>query len=342
MSEPDLRTTYLGLELRSPLVASSSPLTNHLDTLRRLEAAGAGAVVLPSLFEEQLAHDELEVERMLATGAESFGEATSFFPEPVAYESTADRHLRLVEEATEALEVPVLASLNGTAPGTWARWATRLEAAGAAAIELNVYRVAADPTRSGADVEDETVELVAEVVAAVDVPVAVKLSPYWSALAHLATRLADAGAAGLVLFNRFYQPDLDLETLAPAPHLHLSTPDELLLPLRWVAILHGAVDAELALTSGVHAGEDAAKALLAGAQVAMLASALLRFGPSHLAGVTADLRAWMAERGYASVDQLRGSAARAASPDPEGFERANYVQTLVSWSSADEHRPSGR
>ena len=328
---PDLRTTYLGLDLRSPLVASSSPLTGKPDTLRRLADAGVGAVVLPSLFEEQIEAEELAVEELLTTGAEATGEATTFFPEPSRYRSTAERHLHLVEDAAEALEVPVVASLNGTSPGSWARWATRLADAGAAAIELNVYRVAADPTHASTRIEDETVALVGEVVEAVDVPVAVKLSPQWTALAHLAGRLADAGAAGLVLFNRFYQPDLDLETLAPAPELHLSTPDELRLPLRWVALLHGRVDCELALTTGVHAAEDAAKALLVGAQVAMMASSLLRLGAEHVAGVEADLRRWMGEAGYDSIDQLRGSAAHTASPDPEGFERANYVSTLQSW-----------
>lgn len=328
---PSLATTYLGLELPSPLVASSSPLTNHLDALRRLEAAGAGAVVLPSLFEEQLERDEIGLDALLGTGAEAFAEATSMFPEPHRFESTLDRYLRLLEAASEALAVPVIASLNGTTPGGWVRCAGMLEDAGARAIELNVYRVAADPHRSGAELEAETVALVADVVRAVGVPVAVKLSPHWSSVADLARRLEEAGAAGLVLFNRFYQPDLDLETLAPAPRLHLSSPDELRLPLRWVGILRSHLSCSLALTSGVHEAADAAKALLVGADVAMLASALLRHGPEHLATVRDGLVAWMADQGYASVAQLRGSAALHASPDPEAFERANYVDTLVSW-----------
>lgn len=328
---PSLTTTYLGMELACPLVASSSPLTNDLDVLRRLEDAGAGAVVLPSLFEEQLEREELGVDALLGTGAEAFAEAASLFPHPVRFESTLERYLGLLEAAAEALAVPIIASLNGTTPGGWVRYASLMEAAGATAIELNVYRVAADPHRSGADVEAATVELVSAVVQAVQVPVAVKLSPYWSSVADLSRRLVEAGAAGLVLFNRFYQPDLDLETLSPTPHLRLSTSDELRVPLRWVGILRAHVSASLALTSGVHEADDAAKALLVGADVAMLASALLRRGPEHLTVVRDDLTAWMTERGYDSVDQLRGSAALHTSPDPEAYERANYVDTLGSW-----------
>jgi dihydroorotate dehydrogenase (fumarate) len=330
----DLRTTYLGLELRSPLVASASPLTNHDDDLRALDDAGIGAVVLPSLFEEQLEHEAMAVHHMLETQAEAFAEATSFFPELDDYNTGPDRYLTHVERTRELVSVPVIPSLNGVSLGGWVRYAHLFEQAGADAIELNVYRVAADPRRSGAEIEDETVELVGTVADAVSVPVAVKLSPHWSSLAHLALRLADAGAAGLVLFNRFYQPDLDLETLAPVPHLVLSTSDELRLPLRWIALLRGELDVSLAATTGVHEWDDVAKVLLAGADVAMSTSALLKRGPGHVSTLLAGLQAWMTDHEYDSVRQLVGSAAAATGPDPAGYERANYVSTLASWSSA--------
>ncbi len=330
----DLRTTYLGLDLRSPVVASASPLTNHDDDLVALDAAGVGAVVLPSLFEEQLEHDAMAVHDMLETHADSFGEATSFFPELDDYNTGPDRYLTHVERARSLVSVPVIPSLNGVSIGGWVRYAHLFEQAGADAIELNVYRVAADPRRSGADLEDETVELVATVADAVSIPVAVKLSPHWSSLAHLATRLQDAGAAGLVLFNRFYQPDLDLETLAPTPRLVLSTSDELRLPLRWIGLLRGELTLSLAASSGVHDWDDVTKVLLAGADVAMTTSALLRRGPGHVTHLLDGLRAWMVDHEYTSVRQLVGSAAAATGPDPAGYERANYVSTLASWSSA--------
>ncbi len=329
----ELTTTYLGLKLRSPLVASSSPLTGHLDSLKALVDVGAAAVVLPSLFEEQLEHDALELDRMLETAAHAVGEATSFFPDLADYNTGPDHYLDLVTAAKDAVDVPVIASLNGTTPGGWARYARLLEEAGADAIELNVYSVAADPARSAADVEGDLLDLVAEVAGTVKVPVAVKLGPYWSSLAHLAPRLVAAGAGGLVLFNRFYQPDLDLETFAARPRLVLSTPEDLRLGLRWIALLSGRVRCSLAATSGVHDWHDAAKALLVGADVAMMASALLHHGPDQLARVEAGLQAWMDEEGYESVDQLRGSAAALTGPDPDAFERGNYLQTLASWSS---------
>jgi dihydroorotate dehydrogenase (fumarate) len=329
----DLRTTYLGLELRSPVVASASPLTNHDDDLRALDDAGVGAVVLPSLFEEQLEHEAMAVHHMLETHADAFAEATSFFPELDDYNTGPDRYLTHVERARRLVSAPVIPSLNGVSLGGWVRYAHLFEQAGADAIELNVYRVAADPRRSGAEIEDETVDLVGTVADAVSIPVAVKLSPHWSSLAHLAVRLAGAGAAGLVLFNRFYQPDLDLETLAPTPHLVLSTSDELRLPLRWIALLRGEIEVSLAATSGVHEWDDVAKVLLAGADVAMSTSALLLHGPGHVAALLDGLRSWMAEHEYTSVRQLVGSAAAATGPDPAGYERANYVSTLASWSS---------
>jgi dihydroorotate dehydrogenase (fumarate) len=329
----DLGTTYLGLELRSPVVASSSPLTNDDDQLRRLDDAGVGAVVLPSLFEEQLEHDALAIDAMLETNAGVFAEAETFFPELDDYNTGADRYLTHLETTRALVSVPVLASLNGVSVGGWVRYAHLLEQAGADALELNLYQLAADPAVSGADVEQHAIDLVGTVAEAVSIPVAVKVSPFWSSLANLAARFAEAGARGLVLFNRFYQPDLDLDTLVPVPRLALSTSDELRLPLRWIALLRDQVPLSLGATSGVHTWQDAAKVLLAGADVAMMASALLQHGPGRVAEVLDGLRAWMAERGYSSVRQLVGSASFHTGPDPMAFERANYVSTLASWSS---------
>lgn len=330
----DLRTRYLGLLLPSPVVASSSPLTGDPEALQRLDAAGVGAVVLPSLFEEQVVHEALEVDRMLATGAEAFGEAAGYFPELDTYNTGPDRYLVRVTEARAALSVPVIASLNAVSGGGWVRYGRQLADAGADALELNAHLVVTDPAVTAVDAENALVRMVEEVIDAVDVPVAVKLGPYYSALPNLATRLVDAGAAGLVLFNRLFAPDLDLETLAVVPTLALSEPGELLLPLRWIALLEGQVDASLAATTGVHDAAAVAKVLLAGADVAMMASALLRHGPEHVARVLADLEAWMVEREYESVDQLRGSASRRGVADPAAYERANYLQALTSYSSS--------
>jgi dihydroorotate dehydrogenase (fumarate) len=330
---PDLSTDYLGLTLRGPLVASSSPLTGNLDDLRRLEDAGAAAVVLPSLFEEQLEAESMAVHRMLETGAESQGEAAGYFPELEDYDLGPDSYLDLIRRAKESLEIPVIASLNGTTTGGWVGHAKDLEAAGADALELNLYLVAADPKLDAAAIEAREHALVAAVRGAVRLPLAVKLSPFFTALAHTARELATAGADGLVLFNRFYQPDLDLETLSVTPRLVLSSRDELRLPLRWIAILHGRVKASLAATTGIHEAEDVLKVLLAGANVAMMASALLRHGPEHLVHVRKELVAWLTEREYDSVRQLCGSASQGAVEDPDAFERANYLQTLHSWAS---------
>lgn len=329
----DFATNYMGLELRSPLIASASPLTGRLETLQRIERAGAGAVVLPSLFEEQITHDQLEVDRVLSSGADSSPEALSYFPELDDYNTGPDAYLRLVEEAKSKLSIPVIASINGATPGGWARYARLMESAGADAIELNVYRVAASPNTTAEQVEQTYIDLVAAINSAVKLPVAVKIGPYFSALAHTARELAFAGADALVLFNRFYQPDLDLETLDVTPHLVLSSSDELRLPLRWIAILHGNVEADLAATTGVHTWVDAAKALLAGATVVMMTSALLKHGPEHVTSVHRGLRDWLDEHDYESVDQLRGSVSQAASDDSEQFERANYMRTLASYSS---------
>lgn len=329
-----LRTMYLGLELRSPIVASAGPATGDLETAVRLEEAGAGAVVLPSLFEEEILHEEVELNRALDAGTGQFSESSGWFPAVEALETAAHRYVGSLRQAKKHLTIPVIASLNGSTAGGWVHYARILQEAGADALELNLYRVAADPNRSAAQVEDDDLALVAAVRGAVTIPLAVKLSPYYSSLAHFAGRLVDAGADGLVLFNRFYQPDLDLETLAVVPRVELSHPWELRLPLRWLAILHPLLHqrASLAATTGIHSGADVAKALLVGADVAMMTSALLRHGPERILEVEADLRAWMTGHGYESVDQLRGSVSHATTADPAAFERANYLRTLHAWA----------
>lgn len=329
----DLTTSYLGLTLRSPLVASSSPVTGDLDSLRALDDAGIGAVVLPSLFEEQIEHEALEVDRMLATGAEAFAEATDYFPELDDYNTGPDRYLDRVTEAKAALSVPVIASLNAVSTGGWVRFGRLLADAGADALEMNVNLVATDPVLSGAEVEAALVTLVGDVLDAVEIPVALKLGPYWSSLPQLARRLADTGVRGLVLFNRPFAPDLDLDELVVVPHLTLSEPGDLLLALRWIGLLEGRVDADLAATGGVHDAAAVAKVLLAGADVAMMATALLRHGPVHVATVLKELRTWMTEHDYSSVDQLRGSASWRGIADPAAYERSNYLHTLTSYSS---------
>jgi dihydroorotate dehydrogenase (fumarate) len=330
----DLSTDYLGLQLRTPLVASSSPLSADLAGLRSLEDAGAAAVVLPSLFEEQITLEAMEVHHMLETGAESFGEALGYFPELDDYNTGPDQYLELIASAKRALDIPVIASLNGTSAGGWVDHASRIEQAGADALELNIYLIAADPDLSSAAIEARYRELITAVRATLSIPLAVKIGPFFTALAHTAHQLVEAGADGLVLFNRFYQPDLDLETLEVRPRLHLSTSQELLLPLRWIAILHRRVQASLAATTGIHAAQDVLKLLLVGADVAMMASALLQFGPGHLARVEKGLLEWMTEREYSSVRQLKGSVSQGSVADPTAFERGNYMKTLKSYSGS--------
>jgi dihydroorotate dehydrogenase (fumarate) len=327
-----LATAYLGLQLRSPLVASASPLTGRLSSLVELEHAGAAAVVLPSLFEEEVEDESMWFHERLELGAHSFPEAGDFFPTLEFDDIGPQRHVKLVAAAKDVLNVPVIASVNGVTPGGWVRYAELMVEAGADAIELNLYSVAADPWCSGTSVESQYLEVVRLVRRAVEVPLAVKLSPYLSSTAHFARCVVEAGADGLVLFNRFYQPDIDLDTLDVLPRVELSDPRELRLPLRWLAILRPQLRAtSLAATTGVHSGLDAAKALLVGADAVMMTSALLRHGPRHLARVEAELAAWLAERDYVSVDQLRGSVSHQAATDPTGFERANYLRTLASY-----------
>jgi dihydroorotate dehydrogenase (fumarate) len=329
----DLSTTYMGLSLRSPLVASAGPLTGRIAGLRALDDAGVGAIVLPSLFEEQVVHDEMSTNDLFNMGDGSNPEAATYFPDVQGYESIADRYLRHLEEAKQAVGVPVIASLNGVTPGGWVRYARLLTDAGADGLELNLYRVDPDPSRSGAEVEAEQVALIEQVERIVGVPLAVKVGPHYSAFGHMAVRLVEAGADALVLFNRFYQPDIDPFSRRVVPSLELSTSAELRLPLRWIAMLHGRVRASLAATTGVHSGIDAAKALLAGADVVMMTSALLRHGPGHVRTVEKELVAWGRQCEYDSVAQLRGSASQLHVGEPGAFERANYIETLVNYAN---------
>jgi dihydroorotate dehydrogenase (fumarate) len=325
----DLRTRYLGLELRSPLVASASPLTATLDGLLRLEAAGAGAVVLPSLFEEDLAEETRQVDALLATGATG-AEASAGYPEQASYGAGPAAYLTLVSRAKASLSIPVVASLNGVSRGGWVRYASRLEQSGADAVELNIYYVSSRPGQSASEVEWHYLDVVGAVRQAIGIPLAVKLSPYFSSLTNLAGQLAEAGANGLVLFNRFYQPDLDIETLEVTPRLELSSSIELRLPLRWIAILHRRFGISLAASTGIHTATDVLKVLLAGADVAMMTSALLRNGPDHLRSVEVEVRDWMDRHGYETAGQLRGQLSQRSVPDPAAFERANYIKTLAS------------
>ena len=340
----DLRTTYLGLQLSSPIVASAGPLTRDLEGAKALAAAGVGALVLPSLFEEEIVAEEVGLSYALEAGSEHFAEALDYFPAVSNFTSTADQYLELLEQTKKAVEVPVIASLNATSTGGWVRYAKLLAEAGADALELNVYRVPTDPQLTAAEVEEMDLALVASVCAGVSLPVAVKLSPYYSAMASFAARVVAAGASGLVLFNRFYQPDLDLETMDVISKVELSRTWELRLPLRWLAILRPQLGAKtsLAATSGIHTGSDVVKVLAVGSDVAMMTSAILQFGPSHVAAVESELRAWLAEHDYTSVAELRGSVSRATSLDASAFERANYLKTLHSWTTGDQHFVPGR
>jgi dihydroorotate dehydrogenase (fumarate) len=328
----DLTTTYLGLRLRSPIVASASPLTGNLESLRALVDAGVGAAVLPSLFEEQIEHEEIDLHEFLEYATDSFGEATTWFPELDTYNTGPGAYLEHVRAARAAVDVPIIASLNGASQGGWLRYAQLCEEAGASALELNVYAVEVDPRAPGASVEARTVELVREVRRRVGIPVAVKVGPFYSAFAHMAAQLEGAGADGLVLFNRFLQPDIDLETLEVSPWLALSTEAELRLPLRWIAILRDTVSLSLAGTGGVHDWQGVLKLLLAGADTVMVASAALARGPAVVADMLDGLRAWMTEREYVSVEQLKGSLSRTSGPDPAAFERGNYMRALVSYA----------
>jgi len=330
----DLTTKYLGITLKNPLVVSASPLSEDLGNIRRMEDAGASAVVLPSLFEEQISVESNTLDRFLWQGTDSFAESLTYIPDMTGYNLGPDGYLEHLRQAKQAVKVPIIGSLNGVSTGGWIAYAKKIEEAGADALELNIYFISTDPEMSGGQVEQMYVDLVSQVKASVRIPVAVKIGPYFSSLPNTARRLDQAGADALVLFNRFYQPDFDLENLEVVPNLILSTPHELLLRLNWVAVLYGKIQADLAITGGVHTGLHVLKSMMAGARVAMMTSALLRDGIGHLATVQTELLKWMEEHEYESIHQMQGSMSQRAVADPSAFQRANYVKVLSSYSLA--------
>ena len=334
----NLSTRYKGLTLRNPVVASASPLSQTVDGVRRLADAGVGAVVLYSLFEEQLRREAAENARLVDAGTESFAESLSYFPAAAEDEAGPRRYLSLLERAAAAVDVPVIASLNGVTPGGWTDYARAMQDAGAAAIELNIYYLPGDPHISGRDLEQRHLDILTRVREGVRVPVAVKLSPYFSSTGEIALRLDEAGADALVLFNRFLQPDIDPDTLTVVPHVGLSSPGEARLPRTWIALLHGRVRASLAATTGVETPADVAKYLLAGADVVMTASALLRHGPEHATVLIDGLEEWMARKGFAAVDDLRGMLAVPRGADEAVYERAGYVGALRE-ANSDTYGP---
>jgi dihydroorotate dehydrogenase (fumarate) len=331
----DLTTTYLGMKLRSPLVMSASQaLSEEVDNVRRAEDAGAAAVVLYSLFEEQLRMEARELDHHMTAGTESFAESLTYFPEPSEFHLGPEGYLKHIQQAKKAVKIPVIASLNGTSLGGWTGFAKQMEQAGADALELNVYFIPTDMNMTGAEVEQTYIDILKAVKSAVTIPVAIKLSPFFSNLANMALRLDDAGADALVLCNRFYQPDIDLETLEVKPQVLLSTPQAIRIPLRWIAILCGRIQAGLAATSGIHTGQDVVKMLMVGASVTMLCSVLLQRGIDHIRVVEQELAQWMEEHEYESVRQMQGSMCQYLCPNPSAFERAQYMRALTSYKPA--------
>lgn len=327
----DLTTRYLGLNLKNPLVAGAGPLTGELENIRRLEDFGAGAIVLPSIFEEQIDQERQLIERLDAIGADSYPEALTYFPGPSAYRVGPHRYLDLLRRAAAAVDIPVVASLNGTTDHGWVRYAREIEEAGADALELNVYIISTDANVSGHEVERRYISVLEAIKQAVTLPVAVKLSPYFSALGHMATQLVDGGADGLVLFNRFYQPDIDLAQLALLPDLELSTPKEIRLPLLWIGALAGRIRASLAASTGVESADEVVKYLLAGADVVMTTSALLRHGVAHMKVLLEGLKSWLAARDLDTLDSVRGRLSQRVTANPNTFARANYIRVLQSY-----------
>ena len=327
----DLSTTYLGLNLKNPLVASASPLSKKLERARKLEEAGIAAIVMYSLFEEQIIHDSLELDHFLNRGSDSFPEALSYLPDGGMYGISPEKYLNHLAGLKKALKIPVIGSLNGVSKGGWTSYARKIEEAGADALELNVYYIATDLDMTSGDIEDTQVELVAEVKSAINIPLAVKISPFVTSIPNFAKRLVEAGADGLVLFNRFYQPDFDLDELEIMHSLDLSTSSDLRLPLRWISILHGKLNTDFALTSGVHTHTDVIKSMMAGAKVAMMASNLLHYGEQAIGQILTDLEAWMQEREYESIQQMQGSMSQKSVKEPAAFERANYMKVLNSF-----------
>ncbi|MDE1920830.1 MAG: dihydroorotate dehydrogenase-like protein [Candidatus Omnitrophica bacterium] len=327
----DLSTTYMGLKLKNPVIASASPLSKSLDNLKKLEDAGAAAIVNYSLFEEEITHEIYELDHYLTAGTESFAESLTYFPKPLQYDIDPDDYLEHIYKAKKAVDIPIIASLNAHSEGGWVTYAKHIQQAGADALELNIYFLATDPQISGQDVENIYLEVLKSVKSNVVIPVAVKISPFFSSMANMAKRLDEAGADALVLFNRFYQPDIDLSNLAVVPNVLLSTPQAMRLPLRWVAILYGQIKANLAATGGIHGPEDVIKMLMAGSDVTMLCSALLQNGIPQLKKILEGARQWMEEHEYVSVSQMQGSMSQKSCADPKAFERANYMKALQSF-----------
>lgn len=327
----DLSTTYLGLKFKNPLVASASPLSRKVERVKELEDAGAAAVVMYSLFEEQLEHESRELDYFLNYGTETYAEALTYFPDLETYNIGPEKYLNLIAELKKSVKIPVIASLNGISSGGWVDFARRMQEAGADALELNIYFLPTDPKVNGSDLEKAYTELVKNVRSKVSIPLAVKLNPFFTSLPNLAQKLVDAGANGLVLFNRFYQPDLDIENLEVVSDLKLSTSDELRLPLRWTAILFDRIKADLALTGGVHNAVDALKSVMAGASAVMLASELLENGTGRMTEILSGMSAWMEEHSYLSIQQMRGSLSQKSVANPAAFERANYMKVLNSF-----------
>jgi dihydroorotate dehydrogenase (fumarate) len=328
----DLTTTYLGLNLANPLVASASPLSKKIERARKLEEAGISAIVMYSLFEEQIIRESLELDHYLSRGADAFPEALSQLPDGGLYGVSPEKYLNQVAGLKKALTVPVIGSLNGVSRGGWTSYARRIEEAGADALELNMYYLATDPEMSSGDIEDMQVDLVAEIKSAISIPLAVKIGPFVTSIPNFAKRLVEAGANGLVLFNRFYQPDFDLEELEVVHSLDLSTSAEMRLPLRWIAILYGKINADFALTSGIHTSKDLLKAMMAGARVGMIASEILWDGSVHrVRDILSHTKTWMAEHEYQSIRQMQGSMSQTSVKDPAAFERANYMKVLNSF-----------
>lgn len=333
----DLTTSYLGLNLKNPLVASASPLSQKVETVRQLERAGVAAVVMYSLFEEQIIYDSLRLDRDLSQGTDSFSEALSFFPDLAAqdelnqYSIGPDDYVENLYNLKRSVDIPIIGSLNGITDGGWIEYARKIETAGADALELNIYNLSTDIEATSQEIEDEYLNLVRSIRASINIPIAIKLSPFFTSLPNFARRLVEAGADGLVLFNRFYQPDFDLDELEVVPRLMLSTSQELRLPLRWIAILYGRVSADFALTTGIHTAEDVLKATMAGASASMAASTFLKYGIEHASEILEGVQSWMEENEYESITQMKGSMSQQAVAEPAAFERANYIKVLSSF-----------
>lgn len=327
----DLTTTYMGLKLKNPLVPSASPLGCDISTVKRMEEAGASAVVLESLFEEQIIHEEFEIDHFLAQGTESFAEATSYFPESDMYNFGPDEYLAHIQKCKEAVGIPIIASLNGVSPGGWTDYARKIQEAGADALELNLYYLATDPAKDPRKIEDNYIEVLKSVKNAVTIPVALKLSPFFTSLSHMAKRFDEIGVDALVLFNRFYQPDIDLENLEVVPNLVLSTSESMRVPLRWIAILYGKLKANLAATTGIHTAEDVLKMIMAGADITQLCATLLQNGIGRITEIQEGMIKWMEDHEYESVKQMKGSMSHKSVAEPAAFERANYMRVLKNY-----------